>query len=93
MAKAKLGDDVNMNDLLAQVKRHGWDNGSPEVQVVLLSMDITKLQGHIETNRHDVDSKRSLLRKVAKRRSFLRYLKDNNMDRYTYITDLLKLKA
>jgi ribosomal protein S15P/S13E len=51
------------------------------------------LQGHIEANKHDVDAKRSLLRKVAKRRSFLRYLKDNNMERYTYITDLLKIQS
>jgi small subunit ribosomal protein S15 len=94
MAKANQKDQtIDMNALLAQVKRHNNDNGSPEVQIILLSMDITKLQGHIETNKHDVDAKRSLLRKVAKRRSFLRYLKDNNMERYTYITDLLKLKA
>ena len=93
MAKAKTTDGIDMKELLVQVKRHNNDNGSPEVQIVLLSMDITKLQGHIEANKHDVDAKRSLLRKVAKRRSFLRYLKDNNMERYTYITDLLKIKA
>lgn len=84
---------ADLAELLVQVKRHGNDNGSPEVQIVLLSISIATLQAHIETNQHDVDAKRSLLRKVAKRRSFLRYLKDTNMERYSYITDLLKLKA
>lgn len=93
MAKQSAQAGLDMAALLTQVKRHTNDNGSPEVQIVLLSMSITMLQGHIETNKHDVDAKRSLLRKVAKRRSFLRYLKDTNMDRYTFITDLLKLKA
>lgn len=92
MAKSK-NLDLDLTALLDQVRRHTNDNGSPEVQVVLLSISIAMLQGHIETNKHDVDAKRSLLRKVAKRRSFLRYLKDNNMERYSYITELLKLKA
>ncbi|MEY3232728.1 MAG: ribosomal protein [Candidatus Parcubacteria bacterium] len=92
MAKA-TAQNHDFAELLKQVKRHTNDNGSPEVQIILLSASITMLQGHLETNHHDVDAKRSLLRKVAKRRSFLRYLKDNNMERYAYITELLKLKA
>ena len=87
MAKTKK------TELTADVKRHAKDNGSPEVQIMLLSQDISKLQSHITTNKNDVDAKRSLLRKVAKRRSFLRYLKDNNMERYTFITEQLNLKA
>lgn len=92
MAKA-AAKNHDFAELLKQVKRHTNDNGSPEVQIVLLSESIFTLQAHIEANHHDVDAKRSLLRKVAKRRSFLRYLKDNNMERYTYITELLNLKA
>ena len=92
MAKTNTSQ-TSLEDLLQQVKRHTNDNGSPEVQILLLSISVSALQQHIENNKHDVDAKRSLLRKVAKRRSFLRYLKDNNMERYTYITDLLKLKA
>jgi small subunit ribosomal protein S15 len=92
MAKTS-NTEQTLHDLLTKVKRHTNDNGSPEVQICLLSISINTLQQHIENNKHDVDAKRSLLRKVAKRRSFLRYLKDHNMERYTYITDLMKLKA
>ena len=93
MAKKTDSAWLDLQSLLTQVKRHTNDNGSPEVQIVLLSISIAMLQGHIEANKHDVDAKRSLLRKVAKRRSFLRYLKDTNMERYAFITDILKLKA
>lgn len=93
MAKKKVTIEKDIKEVLEELKRHKQDNGSPEVQIALLTDQIATLQGHIEWNKHDVDAKRSLLRKVAKRRSFLRYLKDNNMDRYIFVTDLLKLKV
>jgi ribosomal protein S15 len=41
----------------------------------------------------DVDAKRSLLKKVARRRKFLRYLKETNIERFMLVTKKLKLKA
>ncbi len=92
MAK-KTKSEKSVKELLDELKRHKKDNWSPEVQIAILSDQIAILQAHVENNRHDVDAKRSLLRKVAKRRSFLRYLKDNNMERYMFVADLLKLKV
>ena len=74
-------------------KRHEKDNGSPEVQIALLTYEITTLQGHLQHHIHDVDAKRSLLKKVARRRTFLKYLKEKVLKRYTLISKKLKLKV
>lgn len=86
-----------MNDELKKFiepfKRAENDNGSPEVQVAQLTFEITELQGHVKTHDKDVDAKRSLLKKVARRRKFLKYLKENELERYTLIVKKLGLKA
>jgi len=74
-------------------KRHEGDTGSPEFQIGLLSEEITQLQGHLAAHIHDYDAKRSLLKKVARRRRFLKYLKETNIDAYTSVSKNLGLKV
>lgn len=78
---------------VAPFKRHDNDNGSPEVQIAILTFEVTVLQDHLKDHSKDVDAKRSLLKKVARRRKFLKYLKENALERYTLISKKLKLKA
>lgn len=78
---------------IAVFQRHPKDNGSPEVQIALLSHDIDQLQEHLKAHPSDVDAKRSLLKKVARRRKFLKYLKEQEVDRYTFVANKLKLKV
>jgi small subunit ribosomal protein S15 len=74
-------------------QRHEKDNGSPEVQIAILTFEIKNLQNHINEHPHDVDAKRALLKKVARRKKFLRYLKENNLDRYQLVVKKLKLRG
>jgi len=74
-------------------KRHDKDNGSPEVQIALLSHEISLLQDHLKLHDKDVDAKRSLLKKVARRRKFVKYLKEHDLERYNLISKKLGLKA
>lgn len=74
-------------------KRHDKDNGSPEVQIAILTQEIAMLQDHLKEHDKDVDAKRSLLKKVARRRKFVKYLKENNLERYNLIAKKLGLKA
>ena len=67
-------------------QRHDKDTGSPEMQIGLLSEEVAMLQAHVAANPKDYDAKRSLLKKVAKRRTFLRYLKERDLDAYTKIS-------
>ena len=84
---------TDVTSFVAPLRRHDNDNGSPEVQIALLTFEVDQLQGHLETHPKDVDAKRSLLKKVARRRKFLKYLKEHDIERYTLVTKKLKLKA
>lgn len=68
------------------------DTGSPEIQVAILSNEITKLQEHLNANKHDSPAKRGMLRKIAKRRRLLRYLSAHNEERYNQLIEKLGLK-
>lgn len=73
-------------------KRHDGDTGSPEFQISLLWDEIQYLQAHLQLHPKDYDAKRSLLKKVAKRRTFLKYLKGKNLDIYLKVSKKLWLK-
>ncbi len=73
-------------------KRHDKDTGSPEFQIALLSDEIAMLQWHLEKHKKDFDAKRSILKKVAKRRTFLRYLKEKNLDTYMAVSKKFGIK-
>ncbi len=75
------------------VKRHETDTWSPEVQISLLTDEIVFLQQHLVLHKKDFDAKRSLLKKVAKRRTLLRYLKETNIKIYSIISKKFDLKA
>lgn len=88
---------MTMKDELLKVaepfKRHKDDNGSPEVQIAILTHEIGMLQDHLKQHDKDVDAKRSLLKKVARRRKFVKYLKDTDLERYNLVAKKLGLKA
>ena len=69
------------------------DTGSAEVQIALLTTDITKLTEHFKTHNHDHHSRRGLLRKVSLRRKLLAYLKNKDIERYRKIISQLKLRG
>ena len=78
---------------VVSLQRHDKDTGSPEVQISLLSEEIKELQAHLVLHKKDFDAKRSLLKKVAKRRRLLRYLKETNIKTYAVISKKFDLKA
>jgi small subunit ribosomal protein S15 len=78
---------------VAWYQRHEQDTGSPEYQINLLTTKITILQEHLKVNHKDYDAKRSLLKMVAGRRTFLRYLKSNSLDRYLMVSKKTGLKV
>lgn len=77
------------------VKEYGIaanDTGSPEVQVALLTNDITLLTKHFEVYKKDLHSKRGLTAKVNQRRSLLNYLKRIDISRYKNLIKRLGLR-
>lgn len=68
------------------------DTGSAEVQVALLTKDINELTGHCQANPKDFSAKRGLLKKVCQRKRFLRYLENNNEEKYKQTISRLGLR-
>ena len=77
---------------IEKYKLHESDTGSLEDQIALLTEEINQLLLHLKKNPKDFHSKRGLLKMVAKRRKFLRYLKEEDEKKYNNILKELKLK-
>ena len=71
---------------------HATDTGSPEVQVALLTERINHLTEHLKVNKKDHHSRRGLLMMVGKRRRLLRYLHDQDVERYRSLIAKLGLR-
>jgi len=59
----------------------------------ILSDEITLLQQHLAKHPKDADAKRSLLKKVARRRTFLKYLKSTKLENYLTVTKKVGVKV
>ena len=70
---------------------HEGDTGSPEVQIALLSEQISSLTEHLKNHKKDNHSRRGLLNIVGKRRRLIQYLKDSEPERYESLSKKLKL--
>lgn len=68
------------------------DTGSPEVQVALLSAQISHLTPHFAVHKKDHHSRRGLLRMVNQRRKLLDYLKKKDVARYRSLIERLGLR-
>ncbi|MBP1968058.1 small subunit ribosomal protein S15 [Virgibacillus natechei] len=75
------------NEIISEYKVHDNDTGSPEVQIAVLTEEITKLNEHLRTHTKDHHSRRGLLKMVGKRRNLLNYLRNKDIIRYR---DLIK---
>ncbi|MEW9676668.1 30S ribosomal protein S15 [Lentibacillus sp. L22] len=75
------------NEIISEFKVHDTDTGSPEVQIAVLTEEITKLNEHLRVHKKDHHSRRGLLKMVGKRRNLLNYLRNKDVTRYR---DLIK---
>ena len=78
-------------ELIEQYKINESDTGSPEVQIAILTWRIQALTEHLKANK-DNHSRRGLNKMVGHRRSLLRYLQDNDIERYRAIVSKLGLR-
>ena len=79
-------------DITKEHQRAENDTGSPEVQVALLTANITELSDHFKIHKKDHHSRRGLLRMVNQRRKLLDYLKGNDVNRYRNLITSLGLR-
>jgi len=78
--------------VIAGVRTHASDTGSPEVQVAILSERINYLTEHFKVHAKDHHSRRGLMMLVGKRRRLLDYLKGKDLKRYRGLIEKLGIR-
>lgn len=78
--------------IIEEHRTHKSDTGSAEVQIAVLSKEITDLTEHLKTNKKDQGSRRGLLGKVSQRRRLLAYLSATKPESYAKLIKKLGLK-
>lgn len=79
-------------ETITRFGKNDKDTGSAEVQIALLTDRINHLTEHLKMHKKDHHSRRGLLMLVGRRRRFLDYLKDNEIERYREIIAELGLR-
>lgn len=78
--------------VIEKYRVHEKDTGSTDVQVAVLTEEISRLTGHLKENPNDNHSRRGLLGMVAQRKKLLDYLKDDDTRRYGRLIKKLGIK-
>ena len=78
--------------IIEEYARFEGDTGSVEVQVAVLTAQINRLTEHMRVHKKDFHSNRGLLKMVGKRKNFLNYLKNNDVNRYRELITRLGLR-
>ena len=85
-------DKKTKEKLIKKYRTHETDTGSSQVQIAILSEEITELTDHLKKHKHDFSSRRGLLKKVAERRKLLKYLQKENLEQFRDLAKRLKLR-
>lgn len=79
-------------NIINEFRQGSNDTGSSQVQIAILTKDITRLTDHCQKNPKDFSTRRGLLQKVCNRRSLLTYLQKRNPNQYKEIITRLGLR-
>ncbi|ETP68707.1 30S ribosomal protein S15 [Planococcus glaciei] len=80
------------NELINEYKVHDTDTGSADIQIAILTEDINNLNEHLRTHKKDHHSRRGLFKMVGRRRNLLKYLRENDVQRYRELIAKLGLR-
>ena len=78
--------------VIKEYARGADDNGSPEVQVALLTSRIKYMTEHVKANQNDQHNRRGLEMMVARRTKLLKYLMGSDFNRYRALIQKLGLR-
>ena len=87
-----LDQDVKLA-IIAKHQRDTKDTGSSEVQIAMLTTQISVLTEHLKTNHKDHSSRLGLLKMVGKRKRLLKYLKATDYAKFQALVADLGIRA
>ena len=85
-------DQAKKTEIFEKYGQSATDTGSVESQVALFTYRIAHLTEHLKKNRKDHVTARSLTMMVGRRRKLLKYLYNNDINRYRAIIKALGLR-
>lgn len=85
-------DAAKKAEIISAHQRSEGDSGSSEVQVALLTERIRYLTEHFKTHAKDHASRRGLFKLVGQRRKLLKYIKNQDLQRYQSLIQKLGLR-
>jgi small subunit ribosomal protein S15 len=78
--------------LIGEHRLHEKDTGSTDIQIAVLTHQITSLIEHFQKHKKDHHSKQGLLKMISRRRKLLDYLKRCDPGRYKKIIQTLEIR-
>ncbi|KKQ32299.1 MAG: 30S ribosomal protein S15 [Candidatus Levybacteria bacterium GW2011_GWA2_37_36] len=82
---------IKKQEIINKFRQNDGDSGSSEVQIALLTEQISSVSGHLAKHQKDNHTRRGLVKMVAKRRRLTEYLKHKSEKRYAALRKQLKL--
>ena len=86
-------DQEIKQEIISTYRRDEKDTGSAEVQIAILTKQISVLTDHLKINKKDHSSRLGLLKMVGKRKRLLTYLKRTNYASFTKLVADLGIRA
>ena len=86
-------DVAKKAEIIKKFGKSEKNTGSVEVQVALLTNNITELTEHLKIHTKDFQGRRGLLMMVGKRKRLLAYLKKENLEGYRALIKQLKIRG
>ncbi|MCI5824871.1 MAG: 30S ribosomal protein S15 [Candidatus Gastranaerophilales bacterium] len=83
----------NKEEIIKKYGKNEKDSGSARVQVALLTQKILELTEHLKINKKDFQGRRGLLKMVGKRKQFLSYIKNKDLEQYRQLISDLKIRG
>lgn len=83
---------MEKKEIIDSFKLSEKDTGSVQVQLALLTAKINHLNEHLKNNPNDNHSRRGLLQMVGKRKGFMLYLKNKDIDAYRELIKKLNIR-
>lgn len=78
--------------IINELKTHETDTGSSDVQIGIITEEISNLTKHLDIHKKDFSARRSMLKLVGKRSALLKYLSRYNNERYLKLIAKLELR-
>jgi small subunit ribosomal protein S15 len=85
-------DKVKKKAVISEYALKEGDTGSTEVQVAVLTNRIKQLAEHLQANKHDQVTRRSLMILIGQRKRLLTYLNNEDVERYRNLITRLGLR-